>query len=77
MLLSWWRREKKILKKEEEEEREKLCCFQAIYMFISQENVTLYPFSQINFCVAGGIKRFDRRELKHREMKDWELSMCL
>lgn len=41
-------------------------------MFISQENVTLYPFPQINFSVTGRIKRFDRGELKHGEMKDWE-----
>lgn len=41
-------------------------------MFISQENVTLYPFSQINFCVTHRIKRDDRRELKHGEIKDCE-----
>lgn len=41
-------------------------------MFISQENVTLYPFSQINFCVTHGIKRDDRWELKHSEIKDCE-----
>lgn len=64
----------KKFKKRRRRKREKLCCFQAIYMFISQENVTLYPFSQINFCVTGGIKRFDRRELKHSEMRDWELA---
>lgn len=50
--------------------KEKRCCFQAIYMFISQENVTRYPFFQINFCVTRGIKRVERLELKHREIKD-------
>lgn len=52
------------------EKKEKWCCFQAIYMFISQENVTLYPFFQINFCVTCRIKRVERQELKHREIKD-------
>lgn len=69
MLLSWWGREKNL---KVEEERGELGCFQAICMFISQENVTLYPFPQINFCVTGGIKGFCRWELKDGERKAWE-----
>lgn len=41
-------------------------------MFITQENVTLYPFLQINFCVTSGIKGLDRWELKDGEMKNWK-----